>query len=419
MDPQALGRYLRESREAKERTLDDAEAALHIRRRVLESFEIGDFNITGASGVQIRGFIRNYARYLGLEEDRVVQFYDASLVETERKERRRRRRGGKRDTQERSLTAARSVTDTHPSLPSVSLADQRPRRSGNFVASLATLLVAFAAIAVIVYVGIQLLRQSTDNSQDVTGADILGQLPATTTYTPIPTFTPVMTPTPLPRAQQAYSGTGVLVTIEMTERTWIRMATDGTQRYAGIAPPGMILEFPAQNQITVTASNAAALRVIYNGQPQPVFGGRGQKVDITFSVSGVDISSGPGFEPTAEFSATPVTGESIAATLLAELTPTRTPGPSPTPTHTPTITNTPSITFTPSNTPTATDTPSITPTPSNTPTATRTPTNTPTPTITPTPSITPTPTNTLTPTPTAVLPPRVTQEGLPPTKPSG
>jgi len=54
MDALALGRYLREAREAKELTLEDAERTLRIRRRVLEAFELGDFNVIDASPVQIR-----------------------------------------------------------------------------------------------------------------------------------------------------------------------------------------------------------------------------------------------------------------------------------------------------------------------------------------------------------------------------
>jgi hypothetical protein len=152
----------------------------------------------------------------------------------------------------------------------------------------------------------------------------------------------------------------------------------------------------------VTASNAEALNVTYNGQRQATFGGRGQRVDIVFTEDNVEITTGPGFDPTSEFSPTPLpTSDIDVGALIAELTPTNTPGPSPT------ATLTPSVTFTPSNTPLPSDTPTVTFTPSNTPTETDTPT------------ITPTPTDTLTPTPTAILPPRVTQEGLPPTKEGG
>jgi transcriptional regulator with XRE-family HTH domain len=64
MDAQALGRYLRQAREARELTLEDAEATLKIRARVLEMFELGEFNLPNFNAVQLRGFLRNYANYL-------------------------------------------------------------------------------------------------------------------------------------------------------------------------------------------------------------------------------------------------------------------------------------------------------------------------------------------------------------------
>src|SRR5882762_2884133 len=89
MDAQALGRYLRESRETKEITLEEAEHSLKIRRRVLESFELGRFTFSDATNVQTRGFIRNYARYLGLDDDRVVTYYESALEEATNPRRKR------------------------------------------------------------------------------------------------------------------------------------------------------------------------------------------------------------------------------------------------------------------------------------------------------------------------------------------
>jgi hypothetical protein len=399
MDSQALGRYLRETREAKELTLEDAERALRIRRRILEAFELGEFNFSDASAVQIRGFIRNYARFLGLEEDRIVAYYEAARHEADVP----RRKNGKRITQTMNAVpvAARKITDTNPSLPAVPIVTNiqgRTRRSSLF-STLVMLLVGLASIAVIAFVVVQLIGQPQKNDPQDAGLNILGQLPPSPSYTFVPTFTAAATLTGIPRAQQNYTGQGVLVTIEMSQRTWLRVVTDGFEQYAGIAVPGTKVEYPAQDNVTVTASNAEALIVTWNGQPQPIFGGRGQKVDIVFGLKNVQVSSGPGFDPTSEFTLTPLPTSVVdVGAAIAALTPSNTPGPSPTPTRTPTITPTPS------------DTPTSTFTPSNTPTASYTPTTTPTPTITPTP------TNTLTPTPTAILPPRVTQEGLPPTK---
>jgi hypothetical protein len=389
MDPQSLGRYLRETREARELTLDDAEQALKIRRRILEAFELGQFTFSAMTPVQVRGFIRNYARYLGLEEDRVVGYYEAARHAVQYPP--RRSRNNKRRTQPAAPVAARRITDTNPALPAVPAMLERSTRRETLFNLIVRSLVALASIAVIAFVVYQLIGQTSQPAEtDPAGDSILAQLPPTHTSPPFPTSTP---PVPIfaTAATPVQDFSGVLVSITMAQRAWLRISSDGVQRYAGLARPGEQLpDIAAQDNVTVTSSNAEALRVIYNGKAQPIFGGRGQRVDIVFTPTDVQVSSGPGFEPTPEASPTPPPTSNInVAATIAALTPSATPGPSPTPTNTPTYT------------PTITLTPSITPTPSDTPTATLTPT------ITPTPS------------PTAILPPRVTQEGLPPTKPAG
>lgn len=404
MDAQALGRYLRETREAKELTLEDAEQALRIRSRILESFELGDFTVADASPVQIRGFIRNYAHYLGLDEERIIQFYESALLELEQSRRGKKR--GKRDSQTRPLVAPRAITDTNPSLPVVPTVVERRNGGTGILVRLVMILIALAALSVIVLVVVALVNEiQADTQVTPVAPDLLAQLPPSPIFTLAPTFTPRPTLTLIPGAQQNFSGSGILVTMEITQRTWLRVVVDNVETYIGVARPGDIIEYPAQAVITVTASNAEALDVVYNGQPQGVLGGRGQKVDLTFTPEGMDVVSSPGFGPTAEFSPTPfpTSAVDLGATIQA-LTPTSTPGPSPTPTNTPTITLTPSNTFTPSDTPTST----------STPTNTLPPTSTPTLTHTPLPTDTPIPT--ATPSPTAVLPPRVTPENQPPTK---
>jgi len=278
----------------------------------------------------------------------------------------------------------------------------RPARRNSFLNSLVMFLLAVASIFVIIFVVAQLLGQ-TRPAQDTVDSSILGQLPASATFTPVPSQTVAPQPTQVVILQPAYTGKGVVVTMTLTQRTWMRILVDGEQKFIGLARPGdQLPDFIGQQNIVVTAANAEALKVIYNGKVQPIFGGRGQQVDITFTLTNVQVSSGPGFEPTSEFTATvpPTSAIDVGATVAA-LTPTVTPGPSPTPTNTPT--NTPTFTASPTlePSPTITYTPSLTFTPSTTPTLTLTPT------ITQTPS------------PTAILPPRVTQEGLPATKPVG
>jgi transcriptional regulator with XRE-family HTH domain len=396
MDSQALGRYLRETREAKELTLEDAERALKIRRRILESFELGEFTLSDASLVQVRGFIRNYARYLALDEDRIVTYFENARQEATHP----RRPGSSRKRTTTTVpiaapVAPRKITDTPPAMPPVKIStpEQAARRS-NILNTLVLLLVALASIAVIGFVIFQLVGtppiQRLDSEEP--GLD-LAQLPPTPTPpTIVPTITFAVFASSTPIIQQDYPGRGVMVTVLAQQRGWMRVSTDGRQQLAQLVLPGTTLEFVASQEILLTVSNAAALLVVWNGQQQPPFGGRGQQVDVTFTSTNVAIQYGEGFEPTSAFTATPL------PSLVAAVTSTSTPGPSPTPTLTPSIT--PTFTASPTWTasPTITLTPSITPTPSDTPTATLTPTIT------------------LTPSPTAILPPRVTQPSLEPSK---
>jgi hypothetical protein len=430
MDAQALGRYLRETREAKEITLDEAERALRIRQRILEAFEAGEFTLPEIAAIQVRGFMRNYARYLGLDDDRVVAYYEEALLESASPKRLSGRAPGgrepgkkrkdKRDSQPIAPVAPRAVTDTPPSLPAVQVPVQteKRRRGASPITILLRLLVAAAALAVIAYVVVQMVQTSNPDPTVTEDAGIFGQLPPTPTSTTPPTIEMVsILPTESGNLQPGFNGQGVLVTINLDERSWLHITADGTDQYIGIAPPGTSLEYPAGSNVTVVASNAQALNVVFNGQQQPIFGARGQLVTVVFSPNGVDISSGPGYEPTPINSPTPLPlPTDPAGALVAQLTPTETPGPSPTPTETPTETPIPSDTPIPTDTPIPSDTPTITPVPtdtpipSNTPTLTLTPTFTLTPTLTPVPTDTPIPSDTPIPTATSILPPR----GIPP-----
>ncbi len=368
MDAHSLGRYLRESREARELTLDDAVSRLRIRARILQSFEEGEFNVEDFSQVQIRGFMRNYARFLGLDEDLVVQYYESSQ---QNHQRRRGRRGGKRrgrrSVPEIELPAGRSITDTNPHLPRVTMGEQnedKQRRLLRLFNTMVVILVALAALLVIVFVVTQLVDTSEGASPPASGQGILGQLPAPPTNTRAPTFTPRPAATiQVQTRPQQFSGRGVAVSIETTQRTWIRLTTDDNLQINRMVLPGEFLEYQALEEIYLNASNADALVVVHNGSPQGTFGGRGQAVEVWFRNGDMDILTGPGFDPTSPFTATPPpTSDFLASTLIAAQTPSNTPGPSPTPSDTPTITPTPSETLTPTITPTPSDTPTPTPT---------------------------------------------------------
>jgi cytoskeleton protein RodZ len=426
MDSYSLGQQLREAREAKEITLAQAETTLKIRRHILEGFEQGDFNVVDASPVQIRGFIRNYARFLSLEEDRILQYYDSMLESANRQRIRRESKKSRRDKRNSQVVQqTRSTGEINQVNGYGSLAEQRqkPSTASRLLNLLLIFIVGVIALGVIGFVTLQLVQTPPTNLQvEDENNGIIADIPPTFTWTPRPSVTPIRTVTVVPQ-QQNYTGQPVLVTLEVRQRCWLHFEVDGVLQYSGLLRPGeAVIEYAATNEILVRASNAAALVVTYNGVAQPAFGGRGQRVEVTFRPNNdIEIVSGPGLEPTLEFSATPQpTPTSIVQTLVAELTPTATETagveltqPTLLETAIPTNTleaSTEAASTSASFTPTVTLTLGVTTSPSETSIPSTTPTSTLAPTLTLTPTVT------LTPSQTVIMPPRITPTPATPVK---
>lgn len=384
MDAYSLGQFLRSSREAKEIELAEVVAKLRIRQPILEAFEAGDFTASEMSEIQVRGMLRNYARFLGLDEDDVLRLYDDARFGKSRRSRWPWRSDRKAD---------RGNRRGEPPLPmqEIDFEQSRSFHRRRLWSIFALFVLSAAAIGTIAFVTMDLVGpQGAAEVADSTAiADAQTTARAIQTLEPAPTTVPTVA-TPTPALRSRYSGNGVLVNILVTQRNWMRVIGDGVERFAGIAVPDTVAEYSALTEIIVIASNAKGLDIEWNGQQQPRAGGRGQRVDIRFSATDIAVSLGPGGAPTLVSPTTRATA--FAAMTIAALTPSDTPGPSPTPTLTPAPTDTLTMT------PVPTSRPSITPTASDTPT------------------VTDTPTITLTPTETAILPPRLTQSGLKPKK---
>ncbi|MDQ7024851.1 MAG: helix-turn-helix domain-containing protein [Anaerolineae bacterium] len=295
MDPSALGRYLRESREAKELTLEDAVTALRIRRPILEAFEQGDFSLV-ETPVQIRGLLRNYARFLNLDEERVLQYYEAAISP------KRRSRFSLRRRREPKLAAPLRITDTPPSLPAVSMPESRPRRGrikrdSHLLRNVAMITVSIAAVAVVVFVIYSMVVQApqTVAATSVPTIQSFGDSTATATF--FPTSTPLAPENTLDFAAQGF--VGLAIRMEMTQRSWVRIVADDIEQVASILEPNEVVEFDANNTVQITIGNAAAVRLTVNNQEQAPFGSRGQEAIVSISTSGISITLTGEVSPTS------------------------------------------------------------------------------------------------------------------------
>lgn len=77
-----LGNTLSRSRRARGLTLEEAERDTHVSRRYLQALETEDFNVFPAP-VYARGFLRTYARYLGLNPDELLRIFPNSDLDVD------------------------------------------------------------------------------------------------------------------------------------------------------------------------------------------------------------------------------------------------------------------------------------------------------------------------------------------------
>jgi transcriptional regulator with XRE-family HTH domain len=140
-------------------------------------------------------------------------------------------------------------------------------------------------------------------------SEFLNQFATSETTVPTPTFAPTSTP-------QADAGLQILdrvvLSLDVKQRTWVKITVDGTVQFEGQAQVGDVLHYEGSSQIALRTGNGAALDATYNGQDLGLLGDRGQVVERIFTTSG-----------------------QITPTYTPTVVPTNTSVPTPTPSRTP------------------------------------------------------------------------------------
>lgn len=387
MDAERLGQQLRAAREAQDLTLDEVAQITRIRVKFLSAFETGRYaDLPGV--VQARGFLRNYARFLRLDEEATLALFERALASSTTRPHWKPRGEPTRPVSPAvPLVVEPPPDEDEPPIPLSGVARGRGRRLAVLLGSLGGI-VALAAACV---VGAPLVERVLTEQVGQGGPDFLDVLPTVPSVTPSFTFIP--SATPLPGQQIAALGPPitdrVVIVAAAVQRTWVRIIADGVVTFEGLVEPGETLRYEATQMLRLQASNGAGLDVVFNNLPQGVLGLRGQAIDRTFTP---DLALTPtvALSPTATSTPPPLPGLDSG-----EVTPLAVPGADAAGNATPTPLLPPGVE--PTGAPGAeAQPPPATPTPLIAATPTRTPTPTVTPSITPTPS------------PTAILPPRLT-----------
>jgi cytoskeletal protein RodZ len=241
-----LGDLLREARESQGLSLEQVETDTRIRHRFLVALESGVYEALPGQ-VYVKGFLRTYASYLGLDAEQVLGLYAATVGAQEAK--------------------------PLPSVPLVEVDMEGPRDLRPIVRVLAV--VAVLAVLVAVYVRAPWrtwlgLQPSPVASPTATQPAATPEPSPTPTRQPTATRTAALTATPAPSAE-------VRVQFVVTGRSWVQVLVDGQVAYAGLLE-NEAHEWVGSDRIVARIGNAGAVDVTVNGQHLGTLGNEGDVI---------------------------------------------------------------------------------------------------------------------------------------------
>lgn len=299
-----LGELLKEARQNKGVSLEEVEKELRIRSKYLQALEDEDFSVMPAE-VYAKGFLRNYAIYLGLDPEEVKALYKGE-------------KGRKPDLIGKAAQIPGGDVRPHAFPLDRTLTQPRLLAFPFLVITLAIL--AFALLGLWAF-RTYLPRSVKATPEPKATATALQPRP---TFTPTPvvtpaTLTPVGTPTP-----RVY--TGVDVELVIKERAWLQVHVDGEKVFEGVFDEGTKITWHGEERVAVRCNNAGGVEVVLNGQNLGPLGRRGQVVDREWTTKGAGMTPVTGTPPVL----TPATLSPTATptlTATSPLPPTDTPSP--------------------------------------------------------------------------------------------
>lgn len=250
----SFGDWLRRQREMREISLRDIADRTKISLRYLQAMEDDRFDLLPAP-IFAKGFLREYARYVGLSPDEVVNHYlsvqQQGANEEEVKD------GVRKDS---TLAGQRLA---------------RPRPVRNWTYGLFLFLAVLVLVALVAALAWYAERRRNDPAADVT--------PPPMAAPPPPEVAPVAEPLPTPDRPRA----PLDLTLDFKSTCWLEVTADGKRVLAQVMAQGESQPVEAQQSVQITLGDTSAAEIQVNGFAYPLNGKPGEVRELVIDLETV------------------------------------------------------------------------------------------------------------------------------------
>jgi cytoskeletal protein RodZ len=263
-----LGQRLRNARQSQGISISQAATETRILQRYLEALEDGDYQYLPGD-VYARGFIRNYALYLKIPVEELIQLYRYERGRTE------------------------PIVIRPAVVPQITPSTILPQLLGVFFVMLTITGLGYLVLRAVEYLDIT-PAPIVENSAELTSAtatiavvaptDMPAEptAPAVVVATAVPTAsvpTPTVMVSPTPEAP-------IMLTVQIDSGnnpgSWLHVKIDNKSVYQKILKPGESLRYAAQRGVWIRAGNAYVVTVNINGVEQRLSNTPGDVVSFSW-----------------------------------------------------------------------------------------------------------------------------------------
>jgi cytoskeleton protein RodZ len=253
----SFGEQLKREREKRSITLDDISVSTKISTRLLRALEEDRFEQL-PGGIFNKGFVRAYAKTVGLDADQIVADYLVASGEDQ--------------------PAPAPLPEAPPRREEVEVRrDDKPWS------------VPWGSLAIVLLmVALGLAYWRTRHQEETTDQPSATAVPQASVPVPVPVPT-----SPVPESAPATTTAGepFTIVIRAREDCWLTLTSDGKSVFHGMLAAGGVKKISAQHGAVVKAGNVGAVDISFNGTKVPTDGQAGQVKSFSFDESGLSTVS--------------------------------------------------------------------------------------------------------------------------------